>query len=115
MCGIAGILTSRPDRDIGTPLGAMLRALRHRGPDDEGMEELALPGGWRLGLAQTAGSPPAARRLAAPILDQSRVSQNLFGKGAAECVARDKAGRCRQIADVDKALERDGVRGLPST
>ncbi len=34
-------------------LMAMQRALRHRGPDDEGLEQLSLPGGYRLGLAHT--------------------------------------------------------------
>lgn len=53
MCGIAGILTIRPDWDLGPALGEMLRALRHRGPDDEGARQVALPGGFRLGLAQT--------------------------------------------------------------
>ncbi|TXT52989.1 MAG: asparagine synthase glutamine-hydrolyzing [Limisphaerales bacterium] len=37
MCGIAGILTPRPDTgEIHTPLARMLAALRHRGPDDAG-------------------------------------------------------------------------------
>jgi asparagine synthase (glutamine-hydrolysing) len=31
----------------------MLRALRHRGPDDEGCAEVGLPGGRRLGLVHT--------------------------------------------------------------
>jgi asparagine synthase (glutamine-hydrolysing) len=53
MCGIAGILTTRHDLELTSPLTAMLRALRHRGPDDEGYEEITLPGGCRLGLAQT--------------------------------------------------------------
>ena len=53
MCGIAGILTTRADLDLGPPLAAMTAALRHRGPDDEGTAEVALSGGIRLGLAQT--------------------------------------------------------------
>jgi asparagine synthase (glutamine-hydrolysing) len=53
MCGIAGILTTRTDLDLAPPLAAMTAALRHRGPDDEGVAEIALPGGVRLGLAQT--------------------------------------------------------------
>lgn len=53
MCGIAGILTTRPDLDLAIPLGRMRDALRHRGPDDDGVEEVNLPGGFRLGLAQT--------------------------------------------------------------
>jgi asparagine synthase (glutamine-hydrolysing) len=53
MCGIAGILTARQDLDLTRILEEMVRAIRHRGPDDEGYEELALPGGYRLGLANT--------------------------------------------------------------
>src|SRR5207237_906627 len=53
MCGFAGILTGRDDLDLETPLEAMQAALRHRGPDDEGRAQVALPGGFRLGLAHT--------------------------------------------------------------
>src|SRR5947207_14247657 len=53
MCRIAGILTSPDELDMAPALTRMLAALQHRGPDDEGCEELALPGGYRLGLAQT--------------------------------------------------------------
>ena len=53
MCGIAGILTTRADLDLGPPLAAMTAALRHRGPDDEGNAQVTLPGGVRLGLAHT--------------------------------------------------------------
>jgi asparagine synthase (glutamine-hydrolysing) len=53
MCGIAGILTTRQSLDIDPVLTSMVRALRHRGPDDEGTEILLLPGGIRLGLAHT--------------------------------------------------------------
>jgi len=38
MCGIAGILEFAPDgSDLEAPLARMRRALRHRGPDDEGI------------------------------------------------------------------------------
>lgn len=53
MCGIAGILTRQDDLDLDQPMQSMLAALRHRGPDDEGSVQLTLPGGFRLGLAQT--------------------------------------------------------------
>jgi asparagine synthase (glutamine-hydrolysing) len=53
MCGIAGILTRRDDLDLAAPLEAMRLALRHRGPDDDGCAQVALPGGYRLGLAHT--------------------------------------------------------------
>jgi asparagine synthase (glutamine-hydrolysing) len=53
MCGIAGILTSRHDLDLGPLLSRMCDALDHRGPDDRGVEQIDIPGGIRLGLAQT--------------------------------------------------------------
>lgn len=53
MCGIAGILTRQDDLELDAPLQSMLAALRHRGPDDEGSVQVPLPGGFRLGLAQT--------------------------------------------------------------
>src|SRR5437879_15316 len=53
MCGIAGILTHRPDLDLDPALTAMRTALGHRGPDDEGTETLTTPAGYRLGLANT--------------------------------------------------------------
>src|SRR5579863_9173139 len=39
MCGIGGVLSSRPAAagEIEARLGAMVAALRHRGPDDEGV------------------------------------------------------------------------------
>src|SRR5438128_6820132 len=53
MCGIAGILSCSPDLDLRCPLESMLGALRHRGPDDEGLEITTIRGGYRLGLAHT--------------------------------------------------------------
>jgi asparagine synthase (glutamine-hydrolysing) len=53
MCGIAGILTLRDDLELGPLLSGMCQALGHRGPDDRGWETIDLPGGFRLGLAQT--------------------------------------------------------------
>jgi asparagine synthase (glutamine-hydrolysing) len=53
MCGIAGVLTNRPDLDLPVVLARMQGALEHRGPDDQGCLEQALPQGFRLGLAQT--------------------------------------------------------------
>src|SRR6185295_5506165 len=52
MCGIAGILTN-DGRDDLSALEVMRDALRHRGPDDTGIESLQLAGAWRLGLAHT--------------------------------------------------------------
>ena len=50
MCGIAGIVV-KPDRslpDLRERLGAMARAMAHRGPDDEG---IFIAGDGRIGLA----------------------------------------------------------------
>ena len=45
MCGIAGIL--HPDRtQAESGVRAMSHALLHRGPDDEGMETMCVPGGF---------------------------------------------------------------------
>src|SRR5690348_1836550 len=46
MCGIAGIFLLQPDAscpDLADRLQAMLAAMRHRGPDDEGV--VLAPGG----------------------------------------------------------------------
>jgi asparagine synthase (glutamine-hydrolysing) len=51
MCGIAGILTLEADLALQPALAQMLRAVQHRGPDDQGYEEIMLGGGYRLGLA----------------------------------------------------------------
>jgi asparagine synthase (glutamine-hydrolysing) len=53
MCGIAGILTSDGGRDLRPALNSMRAALRHRGPDDEGLLVLPLPSGGQLGLTHT--------------------------------------------------------------
>lgn len=53
MCGIAGILTTDSALELRPLLRTMLRTLRHRGPDDEGCQELCLAGGTRIGLAHT--------------------------------------------------------------
>lgn len=58
MCGIVGILHSDPQEPVsGTALRAMCRAIRHRGPDDEGIH-LAGPVGLgmrRLSIIDVAG------------------------------------------------------------
>ncbi|MGH9851819.1 MAG: asparagine synthase (glutamine-hydrolyzing) [Blastocatellia bacterium] len=38
MCGIFGIITTRPRSELIRPINAAVRALNHRGPDDEGVE-----------------------------------------------------------------------------
>lgn len=53
MCGIAGLVTTRPDLDLGPVLERMQGCLHHRGPDDRGQAIVSLPSGHRLGLTQT--------------------------------------------------------------
>ena len=38
MCGVFGIITTRPRSELIEPINAAIRALIHRGPDDEGIE-----------------------------------------------------------------------------
>ncbi len=58
MCGIAGIASRDPERPVhAADLAAMVRTLRHRGPDDAG--QVALPGAGlgmrRLSIIDVAG------------------------------------------------------------
>lgn len=53
MCGLAGVLTTRANLELGPLLPALGSALLHRGPDDQGTAEVLLPDGLRLGLAAT--------------------------------------------------------------
>ncbi|MCY4075556.1 MAG: asparagine synthase (glutamine-hydrolyzing) [Acidobacteria bacterium] len=58
MCGIAGIVTRDPERPVPpAELAAMVRTLRHRGPDDAG--QVTLPGAGlgmrRLSIIDVAG------------------------------------------------------------
>lgn len=52
MCGIAGILTARENRELGHALQRMVKALAHRGPDDQHAVTLQA-GAWTLGLGST--------------------------------------------------------------
>lgn len=52
MCGILGISTTNPAPDLNQRLAAALRALHHRGPDDQGLETFSMAGG-RLVLGHT--------------------------------------------------------------
>jgi asparagine synthase (glutamine-hydrolysing) len=79
MCGIAGVL-SADHRAVEPAVRRMMRAMIHRGPDDEGYEEL------RLG---SDGSGPIAgfgfRRLA--ILDLSTAGhQPMFNAQTGDCL-----------------------------
>ena len=74
MCGIAGILTAGEEVELGPVLTRMRFALQHRGPDDEGCEQISLPCGYQLGLANTRlaildVTQPATSRCATPTRD----------------------------------------------
>ena len=57
MRGIAGILTTRSDLELAPLLERMCQALLHRGPDDRGTVELALPGGLSSTFALFGAHP----------------------------------------------------------
>ncbi len=52
MCGILGVFANIPLRDLETRMRSGLGALRHRGPDDQGLETFAVVKG-QLALGQT--------------------------------------------------------------
>lgn len=57
MCGIAGFLTCRPDPGGVSVLRRMIAAVRHRGPDDEGIfdDGIAFLGHRRLSIIDLSG------------------------------------------------------------
>src|SRR5262245_28468023 len=68
MCGIAGIINADPARDVA--MRRMLDALRHRGPDGEGIyhDELATLGHRRLSIIDLAGGQQPLRNAARSIV-----------------------------------------------
>jgi len=80
MCGICGVISADP-RPVEPAVRAMMHAMVHRGPDDEGFEVLSLGG------SETAG-PVAGfgfRRLA--ILDLSAAGhQPMFNQHTGDCL-----------------------------
>ena len=61
MCGIAGYLSPHRHQETLAPLAAMLREIRHRGPDDEGLLAIDRRRGARLELGRAA-DPEALRQ-----------------------------------------------------
>jgi len=89
MCGIAGVI-SADARAVEPAVRAMMRAMVHRGPDDEGYEQLPL-GGERAPVAGVGSSPGEAtlgfgfRRLA--ILDLTSAGhQPMVHKATGDCL-----------------------------
>ena len=63
MCGIAGYFAPRRPQETLAPLAAMLGAIRHRGPDDEGLVAIDRRAGLRLELGRDAPEAILRERL----------------------------------------------------
>src|ERR1700730_2198695 len=63
MCGIAGLITQNPDARIG----AMLKAIEHRGRDDEGV--------WTSAVINNAGHRLALGDRRLSLIDTSRAGR----------------------------------------
>lgn len=103
MCGIAGVL-SRATGRVAPAVRAMMRAMVHRGPDDEGYAEVVLTAG------STAGSPPTCgfgfRRLA--ILDLSAAGhQPMVNPASGDCLIFN--GEIYNFASLRDELRSKGV------
>ncbi len=80
MCGICGVISADP-RPVEPAVRAMMRAMVHRGPDDEGFEVLSLGGSEASGPVAGLGF----RRLA--ILDLSAAGhQPMFNQRTGDCL-----------------------------
>lgn len=80
VCGICGVISADP-RPVEPAVRAMMRAMRHRGPDDEGFELLSLGQGDAAGPVAGFGF----RRLA--ILDLSPAGhQPMFNERTGDCL-----------------------------
>jgi asparagine synthase (glutamine-hydrolysing) len=101
MCGIIGIITSRPGDEARAALARGTRAMGHRGPDDEGLEVVA--------AAEVTGGLTAAfghRRLS--ILDLSSAGhQPMRDAASGNWIAYN--GEVFNFHEVRSALERRGV------
>jgi asparagine synthase (glutamine-hydrolysing) len=127
MCGIAGLF--RPDGLDAGPLDAMVRALTHRGPDEQGLGQWGHPGGAavacglgvrRLAITDpTNGHQPATDEtgrlhvvLNGEIYNHKRLRTELRGNGVAFRTASDTEVLANLIARVgiDAALAQ--LRGM---
>lgn len=99
MCGIFGIVTTRPRSELIEPINAVLRALAHRGPDDEGIEFIS---DERAGLTVAF----AHRRLA--ILDLSSAGhQPMRDEATGNWITYN--GEVFNFRDVRRELEKRGL------
>jgi asparagine synthase (glutamine-hydrolysing) len=104
MCGICGVMTADP-RQIEPAVRAMMRAMVHRGPDDEGYEQLPL-GGERGGSSSSATLGFGFRRLA--ILDLSLAGrQPMLNPATGNCLIFN--GEIYNFRELRKELEARGV------
>lgn len=100
MCGIAGVI-SADRRQVEPAVRLMMRAMVHRGPDDEGYEELDLGGGYD---APVAGF--GFRRLS--ILDLSPAGhQPMFNRATGDCLIFN--GEIYNFRSLKAKLKAEGV------
>ena len=97
MCGIAGIFSTRESRAV---TAVMTEFVRHRGPDDSGLEDIKSKDG-------TAAGAFGHRRLA--ILDLSANGhQPMFSPGRNLCITFN--GEIYNFAELRRELEQNGLR-----
>ena len=100
MCGICGVIDANPGR-VQPAVRAMMRAMVHRGPDDEGYEELPLAQGGDGGVCGLG-----FRRLA--ILDLSPAGhQPMFDPNTGDCIVFN--GEIYNFREIRRRLESRGV------
>ena len=101
MCGICGIFTTR-GHDVATGVRRMIRAMVHRGPDDDGYEEIS--------AASRDDSPTVGlgfRRLA--IIDLTPTGhQPMFNPNTGDCVVFN--GEIYNFQSLRAELQCEGVR-----
>jgi asparagine synthase (glutamine-hydrolysing) len=102
MCGICGVISADP-RPVEPAVRAMMRAMVHRGPDDEGFELLPLGSGESPGPVAGFGF----RRLS--ILDLSQAGhQPMFNERTGDCLIFN--GEIYNFRQLRAELQCDGVR-----
>ena len=118
MCGLSGIVSADP-RLVEPAVRAMTRAMIHRGPDDDGYEQVPLGGGELGGGELPAGKQGAVaglgfRRLS--ILDLSQAGhQPMFNRSTGDCLIFN--GEIYNFRELRNQLESQGVsfRGSSDT
>jgi asparagine synthase (glutamine-hydrolysing) len=101
MCGICGVIAT-PGRGIAAPVRRMMQAMVHRGPDDEGYEEIIL---WAGDSSPKIGL--GFRRLA--ILDLTPTGhQPMFNPNTGDCLVFN--GEIYNFQSLRAELQCEGVR-----